>query len=153
MSTVPLMLTALKELWSATFDPDDVWVELGPRQHGYGAGGRLRIGKVRGTSNPEALGPTRPMLEVYDVECILSYTVQGTIDDQSAVTTQVMDWYAVAEYAVRASPSQTVGVPGVRWAVVMGDFELTEAEASETGGPINASFTFNVHVEAMYRLT
>jgi hypothetical protein len=153
MSTVPLVRAALKELRQATFDPADVVVEFGPRERGYTAGARLRIGRVTGRSDPEALGPRRSMAEEYDVECVLSYTRNTTVDQQEAVATQVMDWFNVAEYAIRASPSQTLDVPGVLWVVVMGDFELTDTPASETGGPINASYLFNVHVRAMYALT
>jgi hypothetical protein len=152
VTTVGAMKTNLKALWVATFAPSDVTVEFGPRAQLTLTGGRLRIGRVIGESEPEAMGTTRPMSEAYDVECVLSLTRNSDVSDQEAVTLQVLDWFAVAELAVRSSPAQTVGVTGVRWAVVMGRWELTEHPASDTGGPISSSYLFNVHVEANYRL-
>ena len=153
MSTRLAVKSALKTLGRATFDPAVVNVEFGPRAQLSIPGGRLRIGNVTGDSQPEALGPSRPMLEVYDVECVLSYTVNADADQQETVTAQVEAWFTTFEFAVRASPDQALGVPGVRWAVVMGRFDQTDHPASETSGPISASLLFNVHVEAMYRLT
>lgn len=153
MSTLGPVKAALLTLWQATFNPDQVVVQYGPRVGLATAGGRLRIGNARGTSVPEAAGPKRPMQEEYDVECVLSYTVNGGSDGQQLVTEQVLAWFDVAEYAVRASPSQSLGVAGVNWAVVSGDWALVEAPAEETTGPINSALTFNVHVRALYRLT
>jgi hypothetical protein len=153
VSTVGQTLTNLKALFAGVFDPADLTVEFGPRAQFTITGGRLRIGDVEGESEPEAMGPSRPMFEKYDVECIISLTRNTDVGDQEAITRQVLDWADVAELAVRASPSQTIGVPGVRWAVVAGRWDLKQHPASETGGPISSSFTFRVHVEANYRLT
>lgn len=147
---------ALKTLWAGTSWPATPGSE--PMQVTYGprvtlvSGRRLTIGKVLGDTSPEALGPQRTMEEEYDIECSISYTINGTIDDQQAVTEQVIADQAVAELAVRSSVGQTLGVPGVLWALVMGSWEIDEATASETGGPINASYQFRVHVRARYQL-
>jgi hypothetical protein len=146
-------MTALRTLWQATFDPGVVRVTFGKRVTIKTSAAWLAIGDVTGDSAPETLGPQRTMKEEYDVECLLSYSTQGTVDDQEAVALQVLEWFTGAEEAVRAFPGQNLGVPGVEWAVVTGGFGLKQADASETRGPINASFSFNVHVRAIYRLS
>lgn len=153
-TTIGPVKTALKVLWRATFDhPQTVYVTFGSRVVTPPPGAsRLVIGNVTGEQQPEALGPSRTVQEDYDVECILSHTLNGTSDDQEDVTLALLDLYAGAEYAVRSHPGQDLGVPGVLWTSVEGRFELKEAPASETEGAINAAFTFNVHVRAMYRL-
>lgn len=153
MSTVGQSMTNLKALFAGAFDPADVTVEFGPRAQLTTTGGRLRIGDVEGESQPEAMGPTRPMSEAYDIECHISFTVNTDVGDQESATRQVLAWFDVAEVAIRASPDQAIGVAGVRWAVVMGRWALTQHPASDTGGPISTSFMFKVHVEANYRLT
>lgn len=153
MSTAGPVKTALRELWQATFDPGVVRVTFGKRVTVKTGAAWLAIGDITGDSAPETLGPQRTMKEEYDVECVLSWGVNGSVDDQELVTLQLLEWFTGAEEAVRASPGQNLGVPGVEWAVVSGGFGLKEAAASETQGPISASFSFNVHVRAIYRLS
>jgi hypothetical protein len=153
MTTAGLVKTALRELWQDTFDQSVVRVTFGKRVTIKTGAAWLAIGNVAGDSQPEALGPQRTMKEEYDVECVLSWGVNGSVDDQERVTLQVLEWAEGAEHAVRAFAGQNLGVPGVEWAAVIGGFSLREAEASETQGPIGASFSFNVHVRAIYRLS
>lgn len=126
---------------------------------GYGGrvtlspGERFVVTGARGVSEPTALGPDRPMDENYEVVCILSVTQNGTVDLQQAVTERVWALHALYEVAIRTVPGMNLGVPGVKWAYVAGDWELTEAPASETRGPINTSLEFHVRVSARYRLT
>lgn len=114
---------------------------------------RLLVGGAKGTSEPTALAPTRPMDEDYEVVCTLSVTQNGTVDIQQQVTERVWALYSLYEVAIRTVPGMNLGVAGVTWAYVAGDWELTEPPASETGGPVNASLEFHVRVRARYRLT
>jgi hypothetical protein len=116
-------------------------------------GERLVIGDAQGTSEPTALGPDRPMDEDYEVTCKLSVTQNGPIDIQQQVTERVYALHALFEVAIRTVPGMNLGVTGVTWAYVAGSWDLTEAPASNTGGPINASLEFHVRVRARYRLT
>lgn len=152
MSTAGPVKAALLALWQATFDPSVVQVTYGGRIAVAGAQ-RLSIGNAIGRSAPEALGPQRTMQEEYDVVCVVSVTQPGTVDDQQLVTDQALALFTGAEYAVRSVPGQNLGVSGVMYAGVEGDWQMTEAPASETGGPINASYEFRVHVRAIYRLS
>jgi hypothetical protein len=153
MSTVGDVKTALRVLWQSTFTADELRVTFGNRIT-VGAGhSRLVIGDVSGTTEPESLGPTRTVDEEYDIQCEISRTVQGSSADQEAVTLAVLQLFETAEHAVRASAGQNLGVTDVIWAGCTGGFDLKEASASETNGPINASFAFAVHVRARYRLT
>lgn len=113
---------------------------------------RLMIGDASGTTEPESLGPTRTMVEEYDVACIVSVTRNGDVDLQPTVTARAIELFEGFEYAIRSSPGQNLGVSGVRWAVVRGNWSLTEHPASDTKGKISTSVAFNVHVSAMYRL-
>lgn len=151
MSTTTLapVKAALLALWSAALPT--VQVTYGNRVTLSGPR-RLTIGDARGRTAPQSLGPARQMREDYEITCRISCSVKGTIDDQRAITEDVLALFATAERAVRASPSQTLGVSEVTLAVVEGDWELKEAEASETGGPINSSYEFTVRVQARYRL-
>lgn len=151
MTTVGLVRKALLDLWSATFAPETLQVTYGSRAT-ISTACRLAIGDVEGDSAPEALGPQRVMQEVYDIRCVVSATSKGSIDDQQRVTELVLSLFDTAEYAVRASPSQTLGVPGVQLVTVEGSWSLAEAPASDTAGAVNASFEFRVHVRARYRL-
>jgi hypothetical protein len=153
VSTVGPFLKALKVLWIAEFAATPGFLVTYGLRAGVTPNGRLTIGNVTGKNEAEAFGPIRPMAEEYDVACLLSFTVNGEISDQEMVSDTVMGFYERAERAVRASPSQTLGVPGVMLANVEGDFGLKHAEASETGGPINSTYEFNVHVQARYQLT
>lgn len=152
MSTVGPVKAALFELWRAVFNPAEVQVTYGARVTTSGPV-RLAVGDVEGDSAPEALGPQRQMQEVYDIRCVLSATSNGSVEDQQRVTELVLELFDAAELAVRGSESQTLGVPGVILATVEGSWSLKEAEASETGGPINTSYEFRVHVTARYRLS
>jgi hypothetical protein len=147
MSTVGPVKTALRALFEATFD-DAVQVTFGNRVNMSGST-RLVIGRVIGKTTPESLGTNRTVEEVYDVECEISLSSQGSVGDQEAVTLACLVLYEGAELAVQSFPGQNLGVPEVLYAGVEGNFELKEPPASETKGPINASYVFNVHVRAM----
>jgi hypothetical protein len=140
---------ALLALWSAALPT--VQVTYGNRVTMSGPK-RLTIGNARGASAPQSLGPARQMREDYRITCLISCSVNGTIDDQSAVTEDVLSLFEAAELAVRSSANQTLGVSEVTLAIVEGDWELTEAPASDTGGPINTTYEFEVRVQARYRL-
>jgi hypothetical protein len=114
---------------------------------------RLIVGDIEGDTQPEAAGPTRPVIEIYDVRCLISATSNGAVDDQQRITEQVISMYQAYDLAIRGSTQQNLGVAGVRWAGIVGSWSMKEAEASETGGKINTSMEFRVHVEANYRLT
>lgn len=152
MTTIGLVRAALLELWSGVFDPADLQVSYGSRVT-VSSPCRLVIGNVEGNSAPESLGPSRTMQEVYDIRCVISASSKGSVDDQQRVTELVLSLFDTAEYAIRASPSQTLDVPGVLLVNVEGSWSLTEAPASDTEGAINASYEFRVHVRARYRLT
>ena len=150
MSTVPAVKAALIALWTTA---------LAPLKPGYGSrvtvapGERLVVGTARGSSEPITLGPNRQMEERYDVTCTISVTQNGTTDLQQQVTERVFALYAAAEIAIRSVTGENLAVPGVVLAYVAGDFELTEAAASDTRGPVNAAIEFRVRVQARYRLT
>lgn len=152
MTTVGTVRAALKTLWSATFDPAVLQVTYGNRVT-VSSPARLSIGDAEGDTTAESLGPQRTVEENYDVRCVLSVSSSGGVDDQQRVTEQLLTLFDAAEYAIRASPSQTLGVPGVLWVMVLGSWGLTEAPASDTKGAINASFEFRVHVRARYQLS
>jgi hypothetical protein len=155
VSTVQPVRRALRTLWLATFPPTgDVQVMLGRRGPGRNDR-RLCIGDATGTAEPEALGPRRPMLEEYEVLCIASVTtsLSSDDDDQASVTDDVVAIQAAAEQALRGNPTQTLGVAGVEWLVIAGDWSLRETPASETGGPLSAVYEFRVRVRARYQLT
>ncbi len=151
MSTVPAVRSALVALWSLALGPD-----VTP---GYGSrvtvspGERLVVGDARGSSEPITLGTTRQMEENYEVTCTISVTRNGAVDIQQAVTERAYAIFDLAEVALRSVAGENAGVSAVIWAYVGGDWELTEAPASDTGGPINASIEFRVRVRARYRLT
>lgn len=149
MSTVPAVKAALVVLWTPALG-------IVP---GYGSrvtisrAERLIIGNARGSSEPITLGPNRQMEEQYSITCTISVTQSGTVDIQQQVTERAFALYDLAEVAVRSVPGQNLAVTGVLLAYVAGDFELTEAEASDTKGQINASLEFRVRVQARYRLS
>lgn len=149
MSTVPAVKAALIALWATALD---ITPGYGPRVT-VSTGERLVVGDARGTSEPVTLGPNRQMEENYEVSCVLSVTRSGTVDIQQQVTERVFALYDLAEVAVRSVTGENLGVTGVLLAYVAGDFELTEAAASDTNGPVNASLEFAVRVQARYRLT
>lgn len=150
-STIVPVKAALLALWQTTFANQEVTVSYGSRAV-ISHSAWLVIGNVTGSNDPEALGPRRAMTEEYDVECTLSVGRSGTVDQQQACTERCMSLYAAAELAVRSSASQTLGVTGVLWSIVMGSFTLEEAPASETNGRLNSTYKFNVHVRARYEL-
>jgi hypothetical protein len=149
MSTVPAVRAALVALGTST---------LGFTA-GYGSrvtispGERLVVGDAKGTSEPTGLAPTRPMEENYEVTCRLSVTQNGTVDIQQQVTERAWALHALYEVAIRTVPGMNLGVAGVSWAYVAGEWEETQAPASDTGGPVNTSIEFHVRVRASYRLT
>jgi hypothetical protein len=149
VSTVPDVKAALVALWTTALAP------VKPR---YGSrvtvtpGERLVIGDVRGTTESTSLGPARQMQERYDVTCTISVTQSGTADTQQQVTERAFALYDLAEVAVRSVAGENLGISAVVLAYVAGDFSLTEAPASDTRGPVNASIEFNVRVQARYRL-
>ena len=154
MTTVGDALVALRVLFTSTFIADDqLLVRLGNRGQLNAGQNLLMIGDATGTTTPESLGPQRTVEEEYDIACEISVTVQGSVQDQEAVTLRAIDLYQMAEHAVRAVPGQDLGIPEIMWAGVTGGWGFKEAKASETGGPISTAFSFNVHVRAMYRLT
>jgi hypothetical protein len=142
---------ALFDLAGATFD-DTVRAMYSARIVVDSDADRLMIGNASGTVEPESLGPQRTMQEEYDVACIVSVTRNGDTDQQPIVTARAIEIYEGFEYAVRAAPGQNLGVAGVQWAGVTGNWTMTEHPASETKGKISTSFAFNVHVRAMFRL-
>lgn len=149
MSTAPAVKAALISLWTPALG-------ITP---GYGGrvtvsrGERLIIGNVRGTSEPITLGPNRQMEEQYTITCTISVTQNGTASIQRQVTERAFELYDLAEVSVRSVPGENLAVTGVLLAYVAGDFELTEAEGSDTRGPVNAALEFTVRVQARYRLT
>lgn len=153
MTTVGDVKTALRVLGESVFDPAEVLVKFGSRVTITVAPGILSIGNATGTTEPEALGPQRSVEEVYDLECVISYTVDGTVDDQEGVTLATIAIFEGFEHAVRSVPGQNLGVAGVLWAGCTGNWSMRESPASETKGRINTSMTFNVRVRAMYRLS
>lgn len=152
-TTVAAAKAAIKTLWAAALTGADVQVTYGNRVT-LAAGERITIGGATGQTMPQSLGPARQMRENYDLKCKVSVTRDGTVDDQQAVTERCVALYSQIEQVLRQLPSQNLGLTGVIdvLATVEGEWELGEAEASETGGPMNAWFEFNVHVEARFRL-
>ena len=149
MSTVPAVRAALVALGTSTLG---LTAGYGGRVT-FSPGERLVVGDAKGSSEPTALGPTRTMDEDYEVTCKLSVSQNGTVDIQQQVTERVYALHALYEVAIRTVPGMNLGVSGVIWAYVAGDWELTEPPASVTGGPVNASLEFHVRVKARYRLT
>lgn len=152
MTTLGPVRAALKTLWSATFDPALLQVTYGNRVT-VSSPARLAIGDAEGDSQAESLGPKRTMQEEYDIRCVLSVSSQGSVEDQQRVTEQCLALFDTAEYAIRASTSMTLDVPGVIYVLVLGSWGLTEPPASDTKGAINASYEFRVHVRARYQLS
>ena len=142
---------ALLALWTTALAGQDVQVTYGRRVTLAGAE-RVTIGGALGETMPQSLGPARQMRENYDIKCAVSVTRNGTVDDQQAVTERCLAIYAVLEQTIRALPSQDLGLAGVVLAVIEGQFELGESEASDTNGPINTWYEFNVHIQARFRL-
>jgi hypothetical protein len=146
-------MVALKALWLDTFD-DTVWVKIGKRVTiDSGDRDRVWITDATGTTQPEALGPQRPVEEEYDIACEISVTRQGSVDDAELVLLRAIELWEGAEHAVRAVPGQNLGIPDIQWSGAVGGWSIKEAPASETKGPISTAISFNVHVRAMFRLT
>lgn len=151
MTTVLPVKQALVTLGGDTFD-DTVRTMFSARIVVDADADRLLIGDASGTFEPESLGPTRTVEELYDVACIVSVTKNGDADYQPIVTARAIELFEGFENAVRSYPGQNLGVTGVLWAGVLGNWSLTEHPASDTGGKISTSFAFNVRVRAMTRL-
>jgi hypothetical protein len=151
VSTVQPVRAALVALWTASLPIAAGGVRLG-RRVTLSPGERLSVGNARGASEPITLGPTRQMEERYDVTCTLSVTQQGTVDQQGAVEDRLWTLYNAAELAVRSVSGENLAAAGVLLAYVAGNFEFTEAQASDTNGPLSASIEFNVRVQARFRL-
>ncbi len=149
MSTVPAVRAALVALGTSTLG---FTAGYGGRVT-FSGDERFVVGGAKGASEPTALGPTRTMDEDYEVTCRISVTSSGTADIQQQVTERAWALHALFEVALRSVPGMNLGVSGVVWAYAAGDWELTEAPASDTGGKINASIEFHVRVKARYRLT
>lgn len=143
---------ALLELWSEALAETNIQITYGNRVT-TAAGERITIGGATGSTAPQSLGPRRQMTETYDVKCKVSVTRPGSVNDQRAVTERVLELFGVIEEALRSLPSRDLGLTPIDVdAAVEGDWELGEAEASDTGGPINSWYEFNVHVRARFRL-
>lgn len=151
MSTLLPVKQALFDLVGATFD-DTVRGMYSARIVVDAEADRVMIGNASGTLQPESLGPQRTVQEEYDVTCIVSVTRNGDTDYQPVVTARAIELFEGFEYAVRAATGQNLGVTGVRWAGVQGNWSMTEHLASDTKGKISTSIEFNVHVSAMFRL-
>lgn len=152
VTTVGPAKAALLTLWRAVVTGTDVQVTYGNRVT-LAAAERVTIGNAVGETMPQSLGPKHQMRENYDIKCKVSITRNGTVDDQQAVTERCLDLYALLEQTLRALPNENLGLAVVDvGAWVQGPWELTEAEATDTGGPINTAIEFNVHVQARFRL-
>lgn len=150
-TTVGPVKAALLTIWSAALAADGVQVTYG-RRVTVAAGERVTIGGAVGTVAPQSLGPARQMREDYNVTCAVSVTQNGSVDVQQAVTERVLAIYASIEAAIRVLPSQNLGLSDIVLAVVEGEWELGESEASATNGPVNSWYEFRVHVQARFRL-
>lgn len=151
MSSVPAVKAALVALGTSTL------ALAQPAEYGadfvISGSERLVVAGAKGASEPVALGPDRPMDEDYEVTCVLSVTQNGSPDIEQQVTERVWALHALYEVAIRTVPGMNLGVPGVIWAYVAGDWELTVPPPSETHGPVNVALEFHVRVKARYRLT
>lgn len=155
-TTVGPAKAALKALWTSAVTglaDQPIQVTYGRRVTVAGPD-RVTIGGALGNTVPQSLGPARQMRENYDIRCAVSVTRNGTVDDQQLVTERCLLVYATIEQAVRILPSQNLSLTGVIdvLATVEGDWELGESEASDTNGPINTWYEFNVHIQARFRL-
>lgn len=151
MSTAPAVKAALFTLWTTALGVTGGGVRRGSRVT-ISPAERLTIGAAKGASEPITLGPTRQMEENYTVECTLSVTQSGTVDDEPVVTDRLWQLFDLAEVALRSLPGENGGVTGVLLAYVAGDWEEVPAAASSTGGKVNMQLRFNVRVQARYRL-
>lgn len=154
MSTTTLgpAKAALLALWRAAVVGTDVQVTYGKRVT-LAAGERVTIGGATGETQPQSLGPKRQMRENYDIKCMVSVTRNGTVDDQQAVTERCLELVALLEQTLRALPNENLGLPAIDvGAWVEGQWEMGESDATDTAGPINTWYEFNVHVQARFRL-
>jgi len=146
MTTIAVAKAALRDLWVPSLAP--VRIIYGPRAAPR-APEWLRILGVTGTRTPATQGPDRLMEEQYTINCELTVTLVGDGDEdlQQIVTERAVAIYEAAETAVRSTPGERIGVPGVLLAMVAGRFTLTEAQpAAET--PCTTTITFGVDVSA-----
>lgn len=152
VTTVGPAKAALLTLWKAAVAGTDVQVTYGNRVT-LAAAERVTIGNVPGETMPQSLGPKHQMRENYDIECKVSVTRNGTIEDQQAVTERCLELFALIEQTIRALPNENLNLGTIDvGAWVQGPWKLTEAEATDTGGPINTTYEFTVHVKARFRL-
>ena len=124
---------ALAALFAATFaaDADPVTVLNGPRGSLPSIADRaVMLGKVTGRSEPDAMDRST-WAEVYDVEVVISVSLQGT--SQAAARAALLDLWQRAEVAVREHPTGDLGASasGVLGAWPGQSFELQENAAGD----------------------
>jgi hypothetical protein len=138
----------------------DLWTPLFPNARVLRGGRYLTstselvvVGEAVGVTEPITLGPTRQLEETYSIQCTISVTWNGSVDQQVAVEDRAEDMFTAAELAVRSSPGQNLGVPGVLWVVITGDWTAKDGDATDTNGQINSQIEFIAAVKARNRLS
>lgn len=147
-STMGPVLAALKTRWSAELG-GNVQVIYGSRA-GVTVTKKqiLTIGAIDFDSAPSTFGDTfddQHEDEPYDISCVIECTIPGTTNQQRA-TDDALAVFSAAKASL-AGPDETLGVPGVLWARVMGRGRVipaTNAETVKTGRSTSIPFIVRV---------
>jgi hypothetical protein len=129
------VLAALETRWTADLSPDGVQVIYGPRvTRTVTKQSILTIGGISFEPTVSTFGTADdpfPVDEAYDITCAAECTVAGT--DQHAATAGALGIYKAAFASLSSTaPDETLGVPGVLWARILGRGQLIPATDLKT---------------------